>query len=679
MAMLQMQRISICALKRDRKPLLELLQRRGVVEINDEMPEDNVFHKIDMSHAKSSFEKNIQACREAIAILEHHAPEKGSMLAMLDGRTAVTVQEYEAFKEKYENTIRIAGRIIAWNKEIAERGAEIHKLKTQAELLVPWVTLDIPMNFTGTKHTRSFIGTLPGAVTLEELYLELAEYMPLNADIISSSKEQTCIFVLCGRESSDSVYEGLRRMGFAHPSIITEHAPSEQIDLFKGQIEEAEEAIRQAKQQIVDAAGASTGSAREDLKFLQDYDRMRFDKYDAIGKLQQSKNVFVLTGYIAAREAGKLEKELTECFEAAVEFEEPSEDEEVPIKLSNNAFARPLEWVLEGFSLPAKGEVDPTFSMALFYYLLFGIMFADAGYGIIMIAACAYCLIKGRNKIEGFTRDFLEMFLYCGISTVFWGVMFGSYFGDVFDVIATTYFGATKVPVIPPLWFFPVAEPIRMLTFSMALGVLHLLFALVMKIYQSARQKDYIGILYDAVSWMSLIISSIVLLLSMEMITNILGVEVYIPPVAVTVSAVIACLACAVIVLTNGRESRNPFKRFLKGLYALYGITGYLSDVLSYSRLLALGLASGVISSVINKMAAMAGKGMLGPVIFIIILLFGHTVNFAINILGAYVHTNRLEYVEFFGKFYSGGGRSFQPFGMKTKYYKVKENMNDGL
>jgi V/A-type H+-transporting ATPase subunit I len=162
------------------------------------------------------------------------------------------------------------------------------------------------------------------------------------------------------------------------------------------------------------------------------------------------------------------------------------------------------------------------------------------------------------------------------------------------------------------------------------------------------------------------------------MMKSILGINLVISPTVSTIAAGVAILSSVGIVLTNGRESRNPFKRFLKGAYALYGITGYLSDVLSYSRLLALGLATGIIGSVINKMAAMAAGGILGPLFFTIIVIGGHAMNIGINALGAYVHTNRLQYVEFFGKFYEGGGRTFNPFNMNTKYYKVKENMKNG-
>jgi V/A-type H+-transporting ATPase subunit I len=320
--------------------------------------------------------------------------------------------------------------------------------------------------------------------------------------------------------------------------------------------------------------------------------------------------------------------------------------------------------------------------MALFYYMLFGIMLADTGYGLLMAGGCAYCLIKYGRKMEAFIKNFLTMFLYCGISTVFWGVMFGSYFGDLPDVIAKTFLGVaeTAVPIIPPLWFFPVEKPMLMLTFAMVLGLIHLLTGLGIKIYQLYQQKDYLGIIYDAVSWFLLIVSCTILLMSLDMIKNILGLTTVIPPVVINVSAAVAILSSLIIVATNGRESRNPFKRFLKGAYALYGITGYLSDVLSYSRLLALGLASGIIGNVINKMASMtANIGFVGPLIFAVIVIGGHALNIAINALGAYVHTNRLQYVEFFGKFYGGGGRSFNPFTMKTKYYKVKENVKNEI
>lgn len=217
-----------------------------------------------------------------------------------------------------------------------------------------------------------------------------------------------------------------------------------------------------------------------------------------------------------------------------------------------------------------------------------------------------------------------------------------------------------------------------MLVFSMLMGIIHLFTGLAMKAYQYAKQKAWMDILYDVGFWYMLLIGLIVFGLSTEMLPGILQLSFILPSTAGTVGIVAAGIGAVGIILTAGRESRNPFKRLLKGAYGLYGVTSYLSDVLSYSRLLALGLATGVIATVINSMGSMMGGGIGGAIVFILIFLVGHTLNMAINLLGAYVHTNRLQFVEFFGKFYEGGGRQFQPFAVHTKYYNIKEETYNG-
>ena len=673
MALLQMQRINIFALKKDRKHVLELLQRRGVVEVRDMIKEDKVFNKSDVSLAKQSLEKNISLVMESLSILNNYVKENSSMLSALAGRKELPVEVYDSFSENYKPTLDTAKRIIELSKIIAENKAELLKLQTQVEILLPWINLDIPLNFKGTKLTTGFIGTLPKPWTLEEIYEKLADYMPLDVDIISATKEQTCIFVLCTNNNKDKVYEILRGMEFTLPSLKIDQSPAEQLKLLEQQIDEAKNQIQVAKDEII-----SYDKDRNELKFLLDYDTMRLEKYEVIGTLLQSKNVFIISGFIAEKDIKDLEEELTSRFDVAVESAQPRKKDDVPILYKNNGFSEPLEGTVNSFSPPGKGEMDPTMVMSLFYYALFGLMLSDAGYGFLIAIACAFGLIKFRKTIEKPMKNTLKMYMFCGIATVFWGIIFSSYFGDIFDVVAKTFFGVTDLPIIPPVWFYPVEKPMLMLTFAMAIGIVHLLTGLAMKGYQMAKQKDYIGIIYDVVFWYILLISGIVLLLSMEMVTNILSIEVNIPDTVVKISELLFGLSALGIILTNGRESKQPFKRILKGLYALYGISGYLSDVLSYSRLLALGLATGVIGSVINQMAAMTAGGPLGPFIFTIIVILGHTLNLGINALGAYVHTNRLQYVEFFGKFYEGGGKMFKPFGINTKYYKIKESKKYG-
>lgn len=669
MALQKMQRVYIYALKKDKDRILELLQQRGVIDVRSMLKEDKVFRRKDFSDARENSEKNIAAVSQALTILNSYVKENKSLLSMLEGRKEIPKEVYDAFSEKYESVIGIAKRIILLSKKIAEDKAELVRLQTQMEILKPWVNLDIPLGFKGTKYTTCFIGTLPKAWTLEEIYEKLALYMPLDVEIISATEEQTCIFVLCTNINKDKVFETLREMEFILPSLSIDKSPAEQLKALQKQVDELNRSINASLDEMKSYAGN-----RDDLYFLMDYETIKIEKYEVAGKLLQSKNVFIVTGFVPEKDTKELEEELTSRFNLSVEFTEPKKKDDVPVLYKNNGFSEPLESTVNAFSPPGKGEMDPTTVMSLFYYMLFGLMFSDAGYGFIMAAGCAFALVKFKNTLEKPMKNSLKMFLYCGLATVFWGVVFGSYFGDIFDVVATTFFGVEKVPVIPALWIYPVEKPMLMLTFCMAVGIIHLLTGLAMKGYQMAKQKDIKGIIYDVVFWYVLLISCIILLLSMKMIKDILGINVNVPSLAVKVASILAILSAIGIILTNGRESKNPFKRLLKGLYALYGISGYLSDVLSYSRLLALGLATGVIGSVINKMAAMTAGGFLGPVIFTVIVIVGHALNIGINALGAYVHTNRLQYVEFFGKFYGGGGTLFKPFGMHTKYYKIKDN-----
>jgi V/A-type H+-transporting ATPase subunit I len=193
------------------------------------------------------------------------------------------------------------------------------------------------------------------------------------------------------------------------------------------------------------------------------------------------------------------------------------------------------------------------------------------------------------------------------------------------------------------------------------------------KFYQNLRAKQYKDILYDVIFWYVLVGGLVVVLLSSEKFTGIVNLTFVLPSAAGSIAGILAAAAAVGIILTAGRESRNWFKRILKGIYGLYNVTGYMSDILSYSRLLALGLATGVIATVINQMGAMGGSGIFGAILFVLVFLAGHSINIGINLLGSYVHTNRLSFVEFFGKFYGGGGSEFAPFAAHTKYFKIKE------
>ncbi|WP_455012798.1 V-type ATP synthase subunit I [Hominenteromicrobium sp.] len=669
MAVMPMQRIGIYALKSRRKPILELIQRRGVVEIHAEKAEDAVFRQTDTAPAKARFENNTSTLQAALEALDKLEPEKKSLFAPLEGRTPIPLSRYEETAGAAGKTLRAASRVNALWKKCADDRAEILRLEAQIRMLEPWSRLDVSMRTTGTASTAAFIGSFPAEYTEEALKAEIARGAPeidgVAVEVLSAGTQQTCAFLLCHASNGAKLEAFLRSIGFTYPADRSKKPPQARMQDLNARIEKLRAEIDGAEAEI-----RTYAALRGAMQYTIDYFSMRIEKYDVLGRLWQSPHVFVITGYIPAESAPALEKELTEKFEAYVELETPAEDEDVPVKLKNNAFAAPVEGVLESYSMPGRKEIDPSTLMAVFYYFLFGMMLSDAGYGLLMVIGCGIALAKFKNMEESL-RKFLKMFLYCGISTVFWGAMFGSFFGDAVTVIGKTFFNVDIA--IPALWFTPLNEPMRLLLFSFLIGVIHLFAGLGAQFYQLARQGLWKDAIFDVVFWYMLVGGGILYLLSMPMFSDMVSLGFTLPAAAGTAGAVAAGIGAVGIVLTAGRESRSPFKRLLKGLYGLYGVSSYLSDILSYSRLLALGLATGVIASVFNQMGAMLGNSPAGVAVFVFAFLVGHTLNLGINVLGAYVHTNRLQFVEFFGKFFEGGSRKFNPFSAKTKYFKITE------
>lgn len=669
MAVMPMQRIGIYALKSRRKPILELIQRRGVVEIHAEKAEDAVFRQTDTAPAKARFENNTSTLQAALEALDKLEPEKKSLLAPLEGRTPIPLSRYEETVGAAGKTLRAASRVNALWKKCADDRAEILRLEAQIRMLEPWSRLDISMRTTGTASTAAFIGSFPAEYTEEALKAEIARGAPeidgVAVEVLSAGTQQTCAFLLCHASNGAKLEAFLRSIGFTYPADRSKKPPQARMQDLNARIEKLRAEIDGAEAEI-----RTYAALRGAMQYTIDYFSMRIEKYDVLGRLWQSPHVFVITGYIPAESAPALEKELTEKFEAYVELETPAEDEDVPVKLKNNAFAAPVEGVLESYSMPGRKEIDPSTLMAVFYYFLFGMMLSDAGYGLLMVIGCGIALAKFKNMEESL-RKFLKMFLYCGISTVFWGAMFGSFFGDAVTVIGKTFFNVDIA--IPALWFTPLNEPMRLLLFSFLIGVIHLFAGLGAQFYQLARQGLWKDAIFDVVFWYMLVGGGILYLLSMQMFADMVSLGFTLPAAVGTAGAIAAGIGAVGIVLTAGRESRSPFKRLLKGLYGLYGVSSYLSDILSYSRLLALGLATGVIASVFNQMGAMLGNSPAGVAVFVFAFLVGHTLNLGINVLGAYVHTNRLQFVEFFGKFFEGGSRKFNPFSAKTKYFKITE------
>ncbi|MGN8773116.1 V-type ATP synthase subunit I [Candidatus Weimeria sp. HCP3S3_B5] len=686
MAVMPMKRMTIIAMRRDRKQLLEFLQRQGTAEIDTDTEEDGRYKKIDVSAQKQIFEKNIHSMEDALEVLERFDPQKKGLLSSLEGRKTLTVEEFGRALTKRDEVLETVSCINSLYREYAQSLAAVPKAQMDKEALYPWKDFDLPLDFTGTRLTTSFIGTLTGRTNLEEIYVCLGELCDfsdqVDVRIISADDTSTAVMFTTLRTHERELSEVLHRMNFTKApsqSRAVEDgvslAPAKAIERIDAQMQRASARRQQLVSEI-----KGYGDRRDDIRLIIDYFRMRSDKYDVIGKLNQSDHVVIIHGYVPEADYSKLSRALEARFDLACEFCDPAPDEDVPVKLRNNAFASPVEGVVKSYSLPGKDEIDPSMPVSLFYYIFFGLMLSDAAYGIIIATVCGVLLKKFKNMEEGMKRTF-QMFFYCGIATTVVGFIFGSFFGDVVSSVAQTFFNVPKdaaARLLPPIWFNPLDDPIKMLTFCFAVGLIHLFTGLGILMYQDIKNGKPRDAVYDGLFWYMFVGGCVVLLLCLPMITGMLGLTFTLGAGVKKISSIVAIIGFTGIVLFAGRDSKNWGKRLAKGLYGAYGITSYLSDVLSYSRLLALGLATSVISSVFNTMAGMVGGAMpvvAGVIMYALIFVIGHILNLAINALGAYVHTNRLQYVEFFGKFYNGGGREFTPFEEKTKYYKVKEEI----
>lgn len=672
MTVLKMQQIEIIALQRDAKTIIEFLQRSGVVEIkqrtNEEPTADTESEPLIQLHTHTNivqFEKTLQMVNTALTLLDTYAPVKKKALSGLRGRRELSLTEFKENAGKIETSLRKAREIVALSQKIETADVAVSHTRTLLESVLPWEDLNIPMQFAGTRYTASIIGTLPAQYTEENLLSALSEayraehedleFPPVAASIISTTRELTCLVVLCHRKDEDAVRATLRRIGLSIPSDPTTHPPEIRIARFRKRIEEAlrekEDAIKQLR---------SFGGERENLEFLSDYYLMRKDKYEAIGRLLFSAKTFILEGFIPERDAKSLEDKLIAKFDVSVVISDAETEDDVPVLLKNNPLVTPVEDIVRSYSLPSKDDVDPNAAMAFFYYLFFGMMLSDAGYGIIMVVATF--LVLRFLKPEGDTKYNMQKFFLCGLSTVFWGALFGSWFGNIVYVVSTTFFG--KTITLAPLWFDPVTDPVKLLIVSMILGFFHIMMGLIFRFYNAWRHGDKWGALFDTGLWWVVFLGIGMMIVNMVITTSF--------PLQ-KIGLWIMAAGGLGLVLTQGRSSKSIPGKIIGGIGSLYSITGYFSDILSYSRLMALGLVTGIIGTVVNTIGSISGGGIGGAIIFIGVFIFGHSINIGINALGAYVHGNRLQYVEFFNKFYEGGGKPFTPFGVNTKRFKFKE------
>ncbi len=633
-----MQKVTICGLNSERKYVMERLQKAGCVEfINDSEPS---LDTPAVSESLSQFERYLSLCKNALEILDEYCPQKTGMFSV---RKDMSFKYFSMQKEEIKDVGALALKVINTQKSIKETEARMGSINARIASLTQWSKLDIPLNFSGTKTMETGLYTYPSFIDeqqLNDIMTEIKEYCV--SELVSSSNEVSCIFTAYLKDFKDDVLRHLREKGLVQASVgISRRTPQNKIVSLGEELAKLSKEIEDAEAML-----ASFGESRREIQLFHDHLILRIDKYKALQNVNLTEETFIIQGFIPKKKSSLIQKKLSDLT-CTAEFEAIT-DGDAPVLFENNAFVSPVEGITSSYSMPSKNDIDPNAVMSIFYYLFFGMMFSDAGYGLLMVIVCGY--LGFAAKVESTLRRNMRMFFYCGLSTMFWGFMYGGFFGDL-------------IPGLKPLWINPIEEPLMLLIFSVALGVLQIVIGLILKFYVDFRAGDRVSAIFDTLSWVILLLGAVVAILGVVLSYDIL----------LKVGVAMTAVGVLMIVIMKNRTTLNPFKRLFSGILALYDITSYVSDFLSYSRLMALGLATGVIANVVNIMAKLGGNGIVGAITFILIFIVGHALNFAINILGAYVHTNRLQYVEFYSKFYEGGGRAFSPLNMNTKYYNFME------
>jgi V/A-type H+-transporting ATPase subunit I len=655
-AIVKMNKISIIGLNDIKTELVKEIMDLGVVEISSQDskltdPEwINYVKKDGNENEVLNLDMKISNLNEVLTSLEKYDTRKRPLFST---RKAISSDEFdEAVLNNNSHINENVSTVLELNKSFRELCSEENKLEAVILSLKPWVKYTIPLNMTETKYTSIFIGAIPSIADIEKLKAEMSQEIgKFYMNLIESDKDQFYFSFICLKDEKEDVYDLLKKYGFS-PILFKdiEGTAAENILKYENYLKDIS-----VKKEEIENKLTELVIFKEEIQLFYDHIIIERDKNKILNNLLKTDTTFYIEGWIpeAKKESVKVVLDEYQCW---YDIKQPEEGEEFPVLMKNNSFVQPFESITELYSLPSPSNIDPTIFMTPFYILFFGLMLADVGYGAIMSILCF--LVLKKYKPEGGLQKLLKVFFYCGISTAFWGLMFGSVLGDAIQAAAKLLFNSDFI--IKPLWLNPMEDPMTLLIFSFVFGVIHLFTGMAVNAYMLVRDGKKLDAVFDIGFWYGFIIG-----IALWLFGNI------IIPGSNLVGKWMTIVFAIGLVLTQGRAKTNVASKLISGVLSLYGITGYLSDILSYSRLLALGLATGVVSSVVSILGSMGGRNVLGILLFAVAMVVGHSFNFAINALGAFVHAARLQYVEFFGKFYEGGGEAFNPLVKNTKYYKI--------
>lgn len=669
----EMKKLVLIAHRSDRHKLFREFQRSKNVEIVETQEIENT-SRLNNQDSTETIKENLSRIQFAFKFIKEQK-KKASVLAKKTEKSEKPYI-YTPMKTSSLSSVMRMGftdfemistrevEIMANVKDLEEISSKQHALSLERAKLVSEIEShsiykDLIRPYSFYKDTESaavILGYVPATKLSLLNAITADENIGACTELLSAGKYQPFIAVTL-KDKQDELILKLQDIDFVRTVSSLDKTPEQAIL-------EAEEAIREIDEEMTELMDRALVKETffDDMKILYDYYLVEIQRNMALDGFAATKKSFVLTAWYPKEFEDKLKDILDNISDTIVyEFREPEEGDVVPTYVRSSKIADPYQDVTNMYSAPKYGtDLDPNPIMMLFYFLFFGIMMADAVYGL-LLAVGGFVLYKIKKPTPGKGRLMLVIAMG-GISTMIWGVLFGSYLG----------FPTSSMNISLAILFNPLDEPIYMLLMCFGLGLVQILVGMIVSAINSFKHGNWADAVGDQISWLAIIggIACIVLAL----LLGLGGDALKYTGIALAAAGVVLLLAKGAV----GKKGGAAVKGVIGRVGKLYDGVNLVSDILSYSRLFGLALSGGVVAMVVNMICEVVAGffppniQFLGYIICIPVYIVGHIFNIGISALGAYVHDARLQYIEFYGKFYEGGGHVFKPYGTDVKYTYIE-------